>query len=873
MVQPIVHQNYKLGVVSGGKVLFPRVGNRSCSAKTVTLLTDDETSVIVPFNNQLKVYSLETRQCVKTLKYANNEQLTQLFLGPEAAQVSHIALGNLLLQEGIDESRAREISVFSSRGHLVVLNYKGRLVEVPKVVHLGENFQPGESLVKIFQNTQNYDVRFLTSLQDSSAGYTYRLYDYVCSEKKLVFREDFSDVLLSAWSSNDEYLCLLTKDADGRKCLSVKPLFPGAKDDAHSFPLPVTGASSTTSSSSHFVTVMAVDNYCSQLAIGFASGVINVINLQDRSSRLLKWHIDSVLSLCFTSDSSYLISGGWEKVLSFWQLSSNLQQFLPRLSGVVIDCNIINDKFYSVGLQITDNQSTSDYQIMLLNSTDLKSRVNISGPLSVFHSTIKDAQFPFSAVSSKSSASTSDLGKASKKQQRKLLKRKRQDFSSIFEIQPNTKHLYFPHTSAVQAYDFYKNEQISYQYLASGVNNSMGKVRSELNLKDPVIVDVKFTKDGIWMISYETEFPPDNLLSSNDLLHVLKFWRLSPEGEWELSTKVLSPHGAKAPITSILVAPRSINSGHGCLTADNNGGLKYWCFDEKSSNWHLSKVATANNNHFNNSVELAWSFDGSLIFHAFDDKVTILDFNLFRKFQEGSDTAFNELTMDSAVQAMMLVNDCNLIVATQTTLNSVDLLLGKVYNSFDLYPYVNGVYKSGHLSRLMSCDENSGRVALVINQQIHDQHSQPTSSHSSHVVVFNSDLSQKLGAFSHDEYIACIRWNHGTDFIFLDTKNRLGAVSTTLSSEMLDEADNDATFDTLASENFEAELRKLAFSRKNDDSGTRDTKSMDEGVELEFINGEKSQKLLNMNSFTGMFENLENVQMDTLFDRVLKVIT
>ena len=99
MGQSVIHQKYKLGVVSGGKLVLPRATNRSCSSKLVTVLTHDKTSVIVLFNNQIKVYSLETGQCVKTLKFANNEVLSRLFLGPQAASICYMALGDLTRTE------------------------------------------------------------------------------------------------------------------------------------------------------------------------------------------------------------------------------------------------------------------------------------------------------------------------------------------------------------------------------------------------------------------------------------------------------------------------------------------------------------------------------------------------------------------------------------------------------------------------------------------------------------------------------------------------------------------------------------------------------------------------------------------------------
>ncbi|CAI4861051.1 CRB_1a_G0054750.mRNA.1.CDS.1 [Saccharomyces cerevisiae] len=86
---------------------------------------------------------------------------------------------------------------------------------------------------------------------------------------------------------------------------------------------------------------MAIDNMGQQLAVGFASGVISIVSLADLQIRLLKWHIDSVLSLSFSHDGSYLLSGGWEKSCEFMAIETNSQQFLPRLNGIIIDCQVL----------------------------------------------------------------------------------------------------------------------------------------------------------------------------------------------------------------------------------------------------------------------------------------------------------------------------------------------------------------------------------------------------------------------------------------------------------------------------------------------------------------------------------------------------
>ena len=281
------------------------------------------------------------------------------------------------------------------------------------------------------------------------------------------------------------------------------------------------------------------------------------------------------------------------------------------------------------------------------------------------------------------------------------------------------------------------------------------------------------------------------------------------------------------------------------------------------------------------------SQDGSLIFHGFDDKLQILDFDTFKKFESLENTkTVSEFTLDSEIQTVKLINDTNLIVATRTTLSAINLLQGQVINSFDLYPFVNGVYKNGHLDRLITCDEKTGNIALVVNQQLTDFEGIPTTKYKSRIIIFDSELSRKLGNFTHCEYISWIGWNYDTDFIFLDINSTLGVVGTTVNTQLSDEVNNESIMDGLVSSTttstvsntdaFAEQLKKLTSRGKKSAARNNNADSNDEDEEditLEFINGEKKDKLVNMNSFTSMFDNIQNVQMDTFFDRVMKVIT
>lgn len=855
---------FHLSLVSGGKPALARDREDSACQKAGNLLSDDLVHYIVPFNNQIKVYSTETRQCIKTIKFPNHEVLNSVFNSDDVTIV-YIAMDNLFDKEG---SSGEHITVCTSHGHILVLNLKGKLVESPRheQLKLSSNNETVTTIV-----SYNNAYKLISHEKKEENVYTYRVYDYEFKDNTLSLQRTLENVQLINWSNNGQFLTYMCEDSENKnkkKYIKTISLFDDSLESSFDLSSVLPSTSISHSSNSRNVSTMAINNDGTQLALGFVSGVITMVQLEDLQTRLLKWHIDSVLSLSFTDDSSYLLSGGWEKVLSFWQLSSNLQQFLPRLNGVIVDIETMGrGKFYSLTLQLTENVSSADYQVLLLNAADLTSKLSISGPLPVFTSTTKNGKQPVSAVHTKTSDSVASATVSKKKQKKKLLKNKRQDFTVSACVNPVSKQIFFPHVSAVQSYDFYKNEPVSYQYMTSSITAAMGKVRSELNIQEPSITEVQFTKSGNWMITQEVEYPPEDLPSSKDLNYVLKFWQKDPvEEQWLLKTKVLNPHGLSTPITKILVAPQSVNSGEGCLTADNNGGLKFWAFDEHEKNWCLKKLSLPNFNHFSNSVSLAWSSDGSLVFHGFDDKLQVLDFETLRKF----DSPLCEFNLDFGIQAILLSNDTTLIVATKTTLYAIDVLQGEITYSYDLYPFIDGVYKNSHMSRLITCNNKTGQIALAVNMQSVDESQNKTLQYKSNILIFSSDLSEKIGTYQHDEYIAWIEWNHDSDFFFLDIQSRLGVVGVTVSTEMSDEVNNEGVFDNLANEssrNFHDQLRKLTASK-----ATQDIDEDQQDIDLEFINGNFANKAINMNSFTSMMDNIQNIQMDTLFDRVMKVL-
>ena len=68
----------------------------------------------------------------------------------------------------------------------------------------------------------------------------------------------------------------------------------------------------------------------------------------------LHWHSLPVLSLCFTPEGSYLLSGGHECVLVKWMFKSGQTEFKPRLGAPLSEIVLSKDNTFYVS-QHTDN--------------------------------------------------------------------------------------------------------------------------------------------------------------------------------------------------------------------------------------------------------------------------------------------------------------------------------------------------------------------------------------------------------------------------------------------------------------------------------------------------------------------------------------
>lgn len=71
-------------------------------------------------------------------------------------------------------------------------------------------------------------------------------------------------------------------------------------------------------------------------------------SLNEGKVSYLHWHSLPVLSLSFSLDGSYLLSGGYECVLVKWLYKKSEPTFRPRLSGSIVHLTTSNDQTFYV---------------------------------------------------------------------------------------------------------------------------------------------------------------------------------------------------------------------------------------------------------------------------------------------------------------------------------------------------------------------------------------------------------------------------------------------------------------------------------------------------------------------------------------------
>lgn len=81
----------------------------------------------------------------------------------------------------------------------------------------------------------------------------------------------------------------------------------------------------------------------------------------------LHWHAHAVSDVCFSSDGTYLLTGGEEGVLVQWQLETGGRHFRPRLGAPVVGVACCpGDRVF--GVSLANNGKSLNFIFILLLS-------------------------------------------------------------------------------------------------------------------------------------------------------------------------------------------------------------------------------------------------------------------------------------------------------------------------------------------------------------------------------------------------------------------------------------------------------------------------------------------------------------------------
>ncbi|CAG8502647.1 2795_t:CDS:10 [Ambispora gerdemannii] len=108
------------------------------------------------------------------------------------------------------------------------------------------------------------------------------------------------------------------------------------------------------------ITSIAINSSRPCVAIGDELGMITFSYcLNERRPKFTKalthWHAHGVTCMAFTNDGAYLLSGGEESVLVFWQVETGQRQYVPRLGGAEITFITISPNQTIIAVGLGDN--------------------------------------------------------------------------------------------------------------------------------------------------------------------------------------------------------------------------------------------------------------------------------------------------------------------------------------------------------------------------------------------------------------------------------------------------------------------------------------------------------------------------------------
>ncbi|OBA20522.1 WD40 repeat-like protein [Metschnikowia bicuspidata var. bicuspidata NRRL YB-4993] len=802
---PDFSDRWTKSMISGGNPsIFP--GMMSLPA----ISSADGKHSIVCLSHQLRIYFLQTRQCIRTVDVDFSQALA-VHLDPESEN---------------------QIVVFTAN-EIFYVNWREK-VDTPVVARQSIS-PPFEGLQSVFKVTT---LKYFAAAKDDSQLLIYALDRETAAASKSF---EVESVRNYATSADGHKLAVVLESGD--VCLyDISAL--AVSSDFKTLSESIEATKEMFSGQNKSVTCITVSE-SGIIAIGNSAGVIKLIyggSSTGKPHRNLRWHIDPVRSLSFSADEVYLVSGGNEKVLVFWHLDLDRTQFLPRLSGP-IDCISVDKNrpdHYTVALCITEGPQPA-HEILTILAVDLISRLSVSPVCPNFATPVRRAV---------------DVARKNYQSQNDDLSSVRHDVTAPLAVHPTSKHLYFARGSAIQAYDMIRGEQAFVQHAVMQI--STGRVRSERKVEDPSVSALAFSADGQWMVTFDSmpTLDFDNLMLKKDVSFALKFWQLN-ESSWLLALKIVDPHGAGIEVGAI-VTP----GGHTFTTVDKKGGIRVWKPRANHVGGLSSTTATAGAP--NTVTQTVWTLrranpptatvapvaacyspDRSLLAVSHGSTVRIHEPELLHA------TEFSLPAMESFIESLSIVGTY-LIIVSQRKMMLFDLVSSC---ETDLFAQMC----APGARNLVAVDSAKQLVAVAVNQY----YTEPEVSLRGKVLIFRPDSIAPVFATEHSLAIASLVCTP-SGFLFVDTDSRIGLVAPEVRHALSGAAHDDLSAQMSKMLVNAQATANILFARSAEES-TRPIANDDSDKWTAY-------KAVDVAVLQPIFSNIEGVSLDSLFERVVRAV-
>ncbi|KAL8692499.1 MAG: hypothetical protein Q9218_002502 [Villophora microphyllina] len=272
----------------------------------------------------------------------------------------------------------------------------------------------------------------------------------------------------------------------------------------------------------------------------------------DLTSRQKHWHRNAVLSVKWSHDGNYIISGGLETVLLLWQLETGSHHTLPHL-GAPLEGVVISPTGSSYAVRLADNST------MILSTTEFKATFSVAG-LQLPAAEHCRPQLPYVA--------SVDIPRENMLEARKMRSpiiagRSNYLLCAVPSVTSSRVPSTLPsNASYLQTIDIASTQQVSRQALTRTKATDLNIGPEANTIEEPNVVLMQVSRSGDWLATVDEWMPPKGDLTTvayddKQALEAqesrrevyLKFWSWNDDSKvYELVSRIDNPHVSQSGI-------------------------------------------------------------------------------------------------------------------------------------------------------------------------------------------------------------------------------------------------------------------------------------------------------------------------------------